>query len=908
MGSSSTVIGGEYLVLGKIGEGSFGEVFRATHQATGVDYAIKREPINVEHPQLGHEAKMYERLAGGAGIPRMHWYGREGSYNALVIDLLGPNLKQVRRENEKFPLSFVIELGVQIITQLEFIHKQGIVYRDVKPENFLLDDSIVFPEAPAGKTLTPPIFPDHIMSFFNDTRRRQHSIESTHSTLSNLSSSPTSPILLGYGKPKLFIVDFGLATFYRDPSGKHMHGRGTVRHKVGTARYASLNIHNGREHSRRDDIESVGYMLLEFLIGTLPWSGIAARNSKQGWAKMKEIKEEIELDELCEGLPRGFMTFIGYARGLVFDEEPDYDYLRKILTSSAGRGAEAQTVRFYREPAGGVSRSLENCFSGLHIQQQHPAAPAQEIPIKKSDPFKTKERVKDNPLENWRKRPQYVPAEKAEFQDYNPESLWTTTPPDVQTSGEFSIVACNGDIQEDLKDQIDWEIVPENGGEVDPSHNWGEVDKQDITEWGHDDGADAGTVQSGFGSYPPFNVGSFPGDSAAELIPHKDARPGPDGLGLQFARQSQHAPQDARLYSNEPPFGLLPPSARVAAFTAQEPSAASTVNVAASQPSYTRNRQYSREYSGRLGIDTSLAAPVHPLARDSAATKTDYPGHHSLSPKSLSSSFSSINVRSGQEVEPGIEHSQRGYPVEASSPVKVGGAQQHHPSYHGSQDRAHGRSHRPDNGWEGDRLNRDGSQDEHPSHYGGGHRSGSENWQYHRQHPQPQHPFDNRRDRWRPAGGGRPGPAHGSIDGSVDSHEWNHGRRSRQVSAPGSRFQGAPSHPSPNPNSNNAPPLPLSGSQRPQWGIPPFGSGGGHHPPSQQQQSYPPKYHRAAEYDQSHSQGGGGYGYNSYNGGYRDQRRRSSRSRKCSNTSLQETFKSNNMNLVKNGGSRVRPK
>jgi len=545
-------------------------------------------------------------------------------------------------------------------------------------------------------------------------------------------------------------------------------------------------------------------MLIEFLIGTLPWSGIAARNSKQGWAKMKEIKEEIELDELCEGLPRGFMTFIGYARGLVFDEEPDYDYLRKILTSSAGRGAEAQTVRFYREPVGGVSRSLESCFNGLHIQQpQHPTAPAQEIPIKKNDPFKTKERVKDNPIENWRKRPQYVPTEKSEFQDYNPESLWTTTPPDVAALGEFSIVACSGNIQEDLKDQIDWEVVPAAGSaEIDPSHNWGEVDKQVIAEWGQDDDTGKAAVQSGFGSYPPFNVGSFPGASAVESGLQKEARPGSDGLGLQFARQSQpqHAPQDARLYSNEPPFGLLPPSARVAAFTALDHSTAATVNVTAaatgSQLPQTRSRQYSRDYSSRLGIDTSLAAPVHPLTRDSTATIAGNSGQHSLSPKSLSSSFSSMSVRSGHEVEPGIEHSQRGYPAEASSPIKVGGTHQLHSSYPGSQDRAHGRSHRPDSGWEGDRLNWSGSQDGQLAQHGGGHRNGSENWQHQRQHPQSQHPLDNRRDRWRPATGGRPFPAHGSVDGPVDSHEWNHGRRSRQVSAPGSRFQGTLPHPS----------------------------------------------------------------------------------------------------------------
>ncbi|KAF9095511.1 hypothetical protein BGX29_008981 [Mortierella sp. GBA35] len=663
MGSSATIIGGEYLVLGKIGEGSFGEVFRATHVATGVDYAIKREPINVAHPQLEHEAKIYAKLEGGDGIPHLHWFGNEGMYNAMVVDLLGPNLKQVRRENEKFPLSFVIELGVQIISQLEFIHKRGIVYRDIKPENFLLDADIDLPEPPLGKANTPPTYPDQTMSFFNDTRQRQNSIES------NMSTSPSSPII-NYGKPHLSIVDFGLAAFYRDPNGKHIPNKGSTPHKVGTARYASINIHCGRQHTRRDDIESVGYMLIEFLIGTLPWSGIIARNSRQGWSKMKEIKEEIELDELCEGLPKGFMTYIGYARSLKFEEQPDYEFLRNILRDSAGRGSEAQTVRCHREPVSNMSKSLEQCFDGLHIHRAQESMRA-KVNCKPEDPLK-----------NWRNRPQYVPPDQDEYPEYNPNSMWTTTPPDP------SGMAAMGpqDIHQEFKDKIEWGPSPGSPQSLESDQTFGMFgDHRDMgrhrkPSWGEDDPnarwgqEDDGESNSGGDILPPFHIGSF----QDEITPvPSNGKPAKGRPSVSSQHQAQplgrhHTPQDARFYySDEPPFGMLPSSG--ARSGQSQPSA--------SQPIPSGNRKH----PGQQFINTD---PPHPLIKDPT----------SGSPKSLSSSLSSLSIRSGAEEEPGIERSQasanRGYTPELHSPEKPAGRK-----YQGPQERAHGSVDRQETGW-----------------------------------------------------------------------------------------------------------------------------------------------------------------------------------------------------------------
>ncbi|CAG8506043.1 2215_t:CDS:2 [Scutellospora calospora] len=301
------VVGGHWLVEEKIGEGSFGE----------------RELIDVEHPQLPHEAEMLRLLKGANFIPTVHWFGTEGIYNAMIIDLLGPNLRLLRKAYAKLPVHFVSDVAQQMVTILEYIHKKGVVYRDVKPDNFLLERNF-------------PLQISRLAAFDSDD-------DASEAKLKDLK------LLVGR-KHHMSVVDFGLSAFYINrETGKHIpKNQPLTKNKTGTARYAAIGVHKGLQHSRRDDMESLGYVLLELLRGDLPWAGVTARNSRQGWAKMLKIKEEIPLDELYEGLPKGFMLYLQYARNLHYDEEPDYNRLRKFLAGTVGCGAEAEKVT--REP------------------------------------------------------------------------------------------------------------------------------------------------------------------------------------------------------------------------------------------------------------------------------------------------------------------------------------------------------------------------------------------------------------------------------------------------------------------------------------------------------------------------------------------------------------------------------
>ena len=272
----SLVIENKYKLVKKLGEGSFGKIFSGINQNTNEKVAIKIEEIN-NLSVLRNEARMYTDLRDMIGIPKMRAWGNEGKFNYLVIDHLGQSLEDLRIKcGGTLSLKTTLLLGIQMIERIELLHSQGIIHRDVKPDNFLLGIDVT--------------------------------------------------------KNLLYIIDFGLAKRYII-KGKHVTIENN-RKLVGTARYVSINIHNGVLPSRRDDLESIGYILLYLLLGYLPWQGLKISNRDEKHKIIGEKKNKIKLwNKYDSKVPGEIFIIIQYCRNLKYDEDPDYDYLKKLVNN-----------------------------------------------------------------------------------------------------------------------------------------------------------------------------------------------------------------------------------------------------------------------------------------------------------------------------------------------------------------------------------------------------------------------------------------------------------------------------------------------------------------------------------------------------------------------------------------------
>lgn len=294
-----------------LGSGHFGDVYLGQHYTSGHKVAVK-----LEHRSGSIARREWEvmKCMEGDGAPRVYFTGHQGRYYVMVMDLLGPTLQRLleSRPSRRLNWETVSVIGHKCVQLLQKLHAKGYVHGDVKPENFL-----------CAYTSDP----------------------------SNIDP-----------RKGLYMIDFGLASPWRDltrTSGHIAYGQ-RVDHFSGTVRYASVHAHLGRWLSRRDDLESLGYMLLYLLLGSLPWQGFCGEDKNM---QVCETKGRFTVDALCRGAPEVLQYFLAYVRQMKFEEKPDYDYLL-LLCSSGTKGIKAVKRLLAEEERSGATGAPADGASG----------------------------------------------------------------------------------------------------------------------------------------------------------------------------------------------------------------------------------------------------------------------------------------------------------------------------------------------------------------------------------------------------------------------------------------------------------------------------------------------------------------------------------------------------------------
>ena len=256
----------------KLGEGSFGKVYKV--ESNNKYYAMKLESKKHSQGLLESEATIMTYLKG-SNIPKIELLTQNEEYNILIMELMGKSLEELINIHKNFSIKTVCMLAYQMINILQFIHEKHIIHRDIKPDNFVMG--------------------------------------------------------LNENNAHLFIIDFGLSKKFR--SSKTLIQYPLIKKKklIGTARYASIHALEELEQSRRDDLESVGYVLIYFLKGSLPWQGLKAKGKEERYRKILEKKKEISSEELCKGFPIIFQNFVYYVKNLDYLEEPEYENLKNMF-------------------------------------------------------------------------------------------------------------------------------------------------------------------------------------------------------------------------------------------------------------------------------------------------------------------------------------------------------------------------------------------------------------------------------------------------------------------------------------------------------------------------------------------------------------------------------------------------
>jgi casein kinase I family protein HRR25 len=272
------LINHKYKLLEKIGEGSFGFIFKGKNIRSNEEVAIKIEPIATQTKLLKNESIIYQYLLNTNGIPSVKWYGKDDRNYYMVINLLGESLQTVKDSVGSFSLHATLQIGIQIITLLQTIHDKGLIHRDLKPDNFLFG--------------------------LNDK------------------------------KTQIYIIDFGFARTFIDNDTKVHIPMSKLSNLIGSLTYASINAHNYIELSRRDDLESLVYMLIYFVRKqNLEWQNIdiVCNNREKNTIITQQKRNMIENPNA--NIPFVFIKCLRMIRALEFEDDPPYLDIINILNA-----------------------------------------------------------------------------------------------------------------------------------------------------------------------------------------------------------------------------------------------------------------------------------------------------------------------------------------------------------------------------------------------------------------------------------------------------------------------------------------------------------------------------------------------------------------------------------------------
>jgi serine/threonine protein kinase len=273
--ASQILIFKKYNLIQNIGGGAFGTVFLGENVWTREKVAIKIEERKNSRTTLEREAFILYYLKG-PGLPEVKSFGKTKKYNILVQTLLGKSLYEIFNECEKkFATKDICMIGIQILERLEYIHSKNYIHRDIKPHNFLVGDK---------------------------------------------------------DEGLIYIIDFGLAKKFKSDRGNHVKFSIT-KHITGTPRFCSVNAMRGVEQSRRDDLESLCYLIIYFFKGFLPWQGLKISSRAQRFETITKMKKNIKIENLCEDLPTEIILFCKYTKKIGFTDNPRYEYMKNLFIS-----------------------------------------------------------------------------------------------------------------------------------------------------------------------------------------------------------------------------------------------------------------------------------------------------------------------------------------------------------------------------------------------------------------------------------------------------------------------------------------------------------------------------------------------------------------------------------------------